>query len=79
MRLVVDGHFLGEAPYERGIPDPPFPIPDPLSPIPGKDQERPNNLNLVLGFYPPTEEEQTGETSDLNVFSITELPLERMR
>ena len=60
------------------IPDPPFPIPDPLSPIPGKDQERPNNLNLVLGFYPPAEEEQTGETSDLNVFSMS-LPLERMR
>ena len=60
------------------IPDTPcpIPIPDPLSPIPGKDQERPNNLNL--GFYPPAEEEQTGETSDLNVFSMS-LPLERMR
>ena len=80
MRLVVDGQFLGEAPYERGIPDPRYPIsdPDPRSPIPGKDQERPNNLNLVLGFYPPAEEEQTGETSDLNVFSMS-LPLERMR
>ena len=55
------------------IPDTPFPIPipDPLSPIPGKDHERPNNLNLVLGFYPPTEEEQTGETSDLNVVSMS--------
>ena len=60
------------------IPDTPFPIPDPRFPIPGKDQERPNNLNLVLGFYPPAEEEQTGETSDLNVFSMS-LPLERMR
>ena len=43
-----------------------------------KDQDRPNHLSLLLGLYPDTHEENTGKTTNLNLFSSA-LSVERMQ